>query len=65
MHRTLKWIIAAALVLCLGTAAVASAEGSYYLELPAMGITSSRNITVNVPAENPVIEGINPINGET
>jgi len=65
LHRTLKWIIAAALVLCLGTAAVASAEGSYYLELPASGITSSRNITVNVPAENPVIEGINPITGET
>jgi len=64
LHRSLKWIIAAALVLCLATAAVASAEGSYYLELPAKGITSSRNITVNVPAENPVIEGINPITGE-
>ena len=35
MHRTLKWIIAAALVLCLGTAAVASAE--LVVHLAALG----------------------------
>ena len=62
LHNTLKGILAAALILCM--AAGAAAAESYYLELPAKDITSSMNITVNVPAENPVVEGINPLTGE-
>ena len=64
MHHFNKWLFAAALVLCLALTGAAVAEGSYYLELPANGITSSRTLTVNVPAENPAQEGINPITGE-
>ncbi len=37
----------------------------YYLELPTKGITSSRKISVNVPDENPVVDGINPLTGES
>ena len=64
MHRTIKWIIAAALILSLCAASFAVAEESYYLELPSKGIESSRNITVNIPQENPVVDGINPLTGE-
>ena len=64
MHRTIKWIIAAALAVSLCVTGVAVAEESYYLELPSKDITSSRKITVNVPGENEVIDGINPLTGE-
>ena len=60
-----KWFLAAAAVCLMGTSAVAAAEDSYYLELPTKGITSSRKISVNVPDENPVIDGINPLTGES
>ena len=60
-----KWFLAAAAVCLMGTSAVAAAEDSYYLELPAKGITSSRKISVNVPDENPVVDGINPLTGES
>ena len=63
LHRTLKGILAAALVLCLclGTAAAET----FYQEIPAKGITSSMNVTVNIPGENPVVDGINPLTGES
>ena len=60
-----KWFLAAAAVCLMGTSAVAAAEDSYYLELPTKGITSSRKISVNVPDENPVVDGINPLTGES
>lgn len=63
MHRICKWILVAALALCVSS--VAAAESSYYLELPTNGISASMNISVNVPGENPVQEGINPLTGET
>ena len=63
LHRTLKGILAAALVLCLclGTAAAET----FYQEIPAKGITSSMNVTVNIPGENPVVDGINPLTGDS
>ena len=64
LHRTIKWIIAAALILSLCAASFAVAEESYYLELPSKGIESTRKISVNVPQENPVVDGINPLTGE-
>ncbi|MBR4038868.1 MAG: DUF3048 C-terminal domain-containing protein [Clostridia bacterium] len=64
MHRTIKWIIAAALVLSLCATSFAIAEESFYLELPSKGITSTRKISVTIPEENPVIDGINPLTGE-
>ena len=64
MHRTIKWIMMAALVLSLCVTGLAIAEESYYLELPAKGITSSRKITVDIPGENEVVDGINPLTGE-
>ena len=64
MHRTIKWIIAAALVLSLCAASFAVAEETYYLELPSKGIESTRRISVNIPEENPVVDGINPLTGE-
>ena len=63
MHRTIKWIVAAALVLSLCVTSMAVAE-SYYLELPSKNITSSRKISVNVPGENEAVDGINPLTGE-
>ena len=47
--------------LCLCQAALA--EG-FYSSLPVNGITTSSKITVNMPGENPVISGINPLTGE-
>ena len=64
MHSTIKWILAAALMLCLAVTGVAAAEGSYYLALPTDGIASSMDITVAVPDENPAQDGINPLTGE-
>ena len=64
MHRTIKWIIAAALVLSLCAASIAVAEETYYQELPSKGITSTRKISVSIPDENPVVDGINPLTGE-
>ena len=64
LHRTIKWIMMAALVLSLCVTGLAIAEESYYLELPAKGITSSRKITVDIPGENEVVDGINPLTGE-
>lgn len=64
LHRTIKWIIAAALILSLCSASFAVAEESYYLELPSKGVASSRQISVNIPQENPVVDGINPLTGE-
>ena len=64
LHRTIKWLVMAALVLSLCATSFAIAEESYYLELPAKGITSTRKITVDIPGENEVIDGINPLTGE-
>ena len=64
MHRKIKWIVAAALVLSLCVASFAVAEESYYLELPSAGIESTRKISVSIPEENPVVDGINPLTGE-
>ena len=64
MHRTIKWIIAAALILSLCATSFAIAEESYYVELPSKGIQSTRKISVNIPEENPVVDGINPLTGE-
>ena len=63
MSRLFKWFLAVSLVLSLSTAA--AAEDAYYLELPSKGISSSMKITVDVPEENPVQDGINPLTGET
>ena len=64
MHRTIKWIIAAALVLSLSVTSFAVAEETYYLELPSKDIKSTRKISVNIPEENPAVDGINPLTGE-
>ena len=64
MYRTIKWIIAAALVLSVCTISFAVAEETHYLELPSKGIESSRKISVSIPQENPVVDGINPLTGE-
>ena len=64
LHHMNKWILALSLVLCLAVSGVAVAEESHYLELPSKGITSTKNISVNIPAENEAIAGINPITGE-
>lgn len=64
MHRMIKWIVAAALVLALCVSSFAVAEESYYLELPSKGIESSRKISVTIPGENAVQDGINPLTGE-
>ena len=64
MHRKIKWIIAAALALSLCVTGLAVAEETYYLELPSKGIESTRKISVNIPDENPAIDGINPLTGE-
>lgn len=65
MHRMYKWFLTAAAVCLLGVSAVAVAEDSYYLELPTKGVTSSRKISVDVPGENPVEDGVNPLTGES
>ena len=64
LQQSIKWLLAAVLTVCLAAAGVAVAEESYYLELHAKDITSSRSITVAVPGENPVIDGVNPLTGE-
>ena len=64
MQHTIKWMIAAALVLCLCVTSFAVAEESYYQELPSKGIASTRKISVNIPAENEAVDGINPLTGE-
>ncbi|MBR5301889.1 MAG: DUF3048 C-terminal domain-containing protein [Clostridia bacterium] len=64
MQHTIKWIIAAALVLALCVTSFAVAEESYYQELPSKGIQSTRKISVSIPDENPVVDGINPLTGE-
>ena len=64
MHRIAKGILASALALSL-LGGIAAAEESYYLELPSKGITTTTRITVNVPDENEVEDGINPITGES
>ncbi|MBE5799569.1 MAG: DUF3048 domain-containing protein [Clostridiales bacterium] len=64
LHRTIKWIIAAALVLSLSVTSFAVAEETYYLELPSKDIKSTRKISVNIPEENPAVDGINPLTGE-
>lgn len=64
MHRKIKWIIAAALVLSLCVTSFAAAEETYYLELPTKGVESTRKISVSIPEENPVVNGINPLTGE-
>ncbi|MBR5224461.1 MAG: DUF3048 domain-containing protein, partial [Clostridia bacterium] len=63
MHLMSKWAIAAALMLalCIGSCAVAE---TYYQTLPVEGLEHSMKITVDVPAENPEIDGINPLTGE-
>ena len=64
MHRTIKWVMSAALAVCLCASSVAIAEESHYLELPSKGITSSRKITVDIPDENEAVNGVNPLTGE-
>ncbi len=56
MHHIARWLLTAAMILTL-TCGAAIADDSYYLELPSKGISSSKNITVNVPAENEAAEG--------
>ncbi len=56
-----KWFLAAAAVCLMGTSAVAAAEIPTTSSSPTKGITSSRKISVNVPDENPVVDGINPL----
>ena len=51
------------LVVSLFLCQTALAEG-YYSSLPVAGITTSNKITINMPGENPVIDGINPLTGE-
>ena len=63
MHRIAKVFLASAVTLSL-MGGLAAAEDSYYLELPSKGITTSTKITVDVPGENDVEDGINPITGE-
>ena len=63
MHRIAKGILASAMALSL-LGGIAAAEESYYLELPSKGITTTTRITANVPDENEVEDGINPITGE-
>lgn len=63
MHRKARWLLALLMVALLSVCA-AAAEESYYVELPSKGITSSMKITVDVPGENPVEDGVNPITGE-
>lgn len=58
-----KWLMAAALVLCLMVTGVACAESYYYLELPTAGITTTKNVSI-VPSENDAIPGISPTTGE-
>ncbi len=62
MQHMNRLFLAAALILCLLTAGVASAE-AYYLELPTEGIETTMNVSV-VPQENPVLPGISPTTGE-
>ncbi len=57
--------LAAAIAVCLLLSTAALAEGSYYTELPTADVTSSMNITLNMPGENPVIDGVNPLTGES
>ena len=63
LHRIAKGILASAMALSL-LGGIAAAEESYYLELPSKGITTTTRITANVPDENEVEDGINPITGE-
>ena len=63
LHRIAKGILASAMALSL-LGGIAAAEESYYLELPSKGITTTTRITVDVPGENEVEDGINPITGE-
>ena len=63
MHRLNKILLAAALVVSLCLCQAALAEG-FYSSLPVAGITTSSTITVDMPGENPVIDGINPLTGE-
>ena len=65
MHRMYKWFLTAAAVCLMGTSAVASAEIPTTSNCPPKGITSSRKISVNVPDENPVVDGVNPLTGES
>ncbi len=58
-----KWFLTAAAVCLLGVSAVYRG-GSYYLELPTKGGVTSSRITVDVPGENPVEDGIDPLTGE-
>ena len=64
MYHVKTRILFSLLVLCLALTGAAAAENNYYFDLPAKGITSSRSISVSIPAENPVEEGINPLTGE-
>ena len=63
LHHLNKWVLAAVLVLCFALTGSAAAE-SYYQELSSKGITSSMNISVNIPGENAFEDGVNPITGE-
>lgn len=64
MHRTIKclWVALLAVSLCLGACALA--EGSYYVQLPTAGTAASLNVTLQVPEENPAVDGVNPLTGE-
>ena len=66
MHRTIKCLVAALLAVSLCWAAGALAESlnyTYYTQLPAAQ-APSMSVTLPIPAENPVQEGVNPLTGE-
>lgn len=64
MSQTIKCLCAALLVVCLFAFTCALAEGSYYMQLPTEGTAASLNVTLAIPAENPVVQGVNPLTGE-
>lgn len=64
LHRTMKRIFAATLMLCLALSGIAAAEETFYQSLPTDGLTATMAVSVNVPAENAAQDGINPLTGE-
>ena len=64
MHRLIKAILAVTFAVSLLLCATALAEDGY-VELPTGGLSTSTKITMDVPGENPVQEGVNPLTGES
>lgn len=63
MKSTVKLLCTLSLV-CLLAFSCALADGSYRMQLPTEGTAASRNVTLAIPPENPVVQGINPLTGE-